>query len=329
MYTCQHTCITDLVPCVNSEKHTLIHKSNPINHSIESLTHNILHFSSYHIMSTSSTAQESPSPESESSPEIPWEVLDLIASNLDPKTLATAACVSKPWHSAMSSDHLWAHLCTTHFPSLTHLRSATVPSLPYHRLYNISFTSTKRRHRQPSNPRISLQNLIFIITLTNSKPNSPPVTIVAPGPSLSLDHHPLFRFDFDIRDSGRWREFEVSDETIVTWNVVLEGFGGVFTMMDCKGKGSFVSGSDGWFSAELPGSGCCCATSGGGGSSGMVAEMRLVLREEDGGGGGGGGGRRTAVGCVNVGVLSIVSWRYVCVEDVLRYLQHFLEPCDV
>lgn len=131
----------------------------------------------------------------------------------------------------------------------------------------------------------------------------------------------MFCFDIDVRSHEKWLKFEVSDETKVTWNVVLRGFEGVFTMMDCKGKGSFVSGSDGWFSAELPAAGCC---GGGGGSSGMVAEMRLVMRAEDGG-----GGRRMVVEKVSVGVLSILSWRYVGVDDGLRYLQHFLEPCGV
>ncbi|KAK1427089.1 hypothetical protein QVD17_15772 [Tagetes erecta] len=256
---------------------------------------------------------------------IPWQVLELVANNLDPKTLATASCVSKSWCSAMSSDHLWEHLCTTHFPSLSHLRSAAVPvtatELPYHHLYNLGFTAHKRRQKQPSKPQITLQDLIFIITLTNS--TSPPVTVIRPGSAFSLDHKSLFRFDFDVRDHYKWLKFEVSDETKVTWNVVLRGFEGVFTMMDCKGKGSFVSGSDGWFSTELPVAGCCCASSCGG-SSGMVAEMRLVMKEEEGG-----EGRGTVVGSVNVGVLSIVSWRYVSVDDGLRYLQHFLEPCDV
>lgn len=132
----------------------------------------------------------------------------------------------------------------------------------------------------------------------------------------------MFRFDFDVRDHEKWLRFEVLEETKVTWNVVYRGFEGVFTMMDCKGKGSFVSGSDGWFSSELPAAGCCCAASCGG-SSGMVADMRLVMKEE-----GGGGGRKMVVERATVGVLSIVSWRYVSVDDGLRYLQHFLEPCD-
>lgn len=99
----------------------------------------------------------------------------------------------------------------------------------------------------------------------------------------------------------------------VTWNVLLKGFEAVFTMMDCEGKGSFVSGSDGWFSEELPSPGCCTS----GVTSGLVAELRLGLRER-------------VVEKVSLGVLSIVSWRYVCLDDAFRYLQHFLVvPCEL
>ncbi|KAK7278950.1 hypothetical protein RJT34_23991 [Clitoria ternatea] len=40
--------------------------------------------------------------------------------------------------------------------------------------------------------------------------------------------------------------------------------------------------------------------------------------------GGGGGG----VNKVSVGILSVVNWRYVDLEDGLRYLQHFLLSCN-
>ncbi|KAK9056431.1 hypothetical protein SSX86_023792 [Deinandra increscens subsp. villosa] len=271
-------------------------------------------------MSTSTPPPPAPPP----APEIPWKVLDLLATYLDPKTLATASCVSKPWFSLMSSDHLWQPLSTTHFPSLSHLRSAAIPYLPYHRLFNLGSTSAKRRQPPPSKPRITLQNLLFVITL-NTTSSSPPVTITKPGTALSVDPESLFRFDFDVGDQEKWQEkweekwlkVEVLEDTKVTWHVVLGGFEGVFTMMDCKGKGGVFSGGDGWFSAELPAAGCC------GGPSGMVAEMRLGMREEEDGGG---GGRRMVVGSVSVGVLSVVSWRYVSVDDGLRYLQHFLEP---
>ena len=103
------------------------------------------------------------------------------------------------------------------------------------------------------------------------------------------------------------------DNLRVTWNVVLGGLRSVFTMMDCKGKGSFVLGLEGWFSKELPHSGCCSS----GDASGLVADLRLGLRKSGG---------KVMVEKISVGVLSILSWRYVCIDDALRYLQHFLLP---
>jgi hypothetical protein len=38
----------------------------------------------------------------------------------------------------------------------------------------------------------------------------------------------------------------------VTWNVVVKGWRGVFTLMDCVGKMGFVAGGEEWFSQELP-----------------------------------------------------------------------------
>ncbi|KAL7598242.1 hypothetical protein Lser_V15G26262 [Lactuca serriola] len=283
--------------------------SNPINHSTADDTGIQDSHLNTLLMATSTASSPSST--------IPWQALDLVANYLDPENLAIASCVCKSWCSAMSSDHLWEDPCTTQFPSLSHLRFTVAPSLSYHRLFSLGLTSAKRRHKPPSKPRISLQNLLFIITVNNSK--SPPVTLIKPGTALPLDPKALFRFDFDVRDHEKWLQFEVLEDTKVTWNVVLRGFEGVFTMMDCKCKGSFVSGTDGWFSTELPAPGCCCASSCGG-TSGMVADMRLVTREE---------GRKKVVEKVCVGVLSIVSWRYVGVDDGLRYLQHFLEPCDV
>ncbi|GJT03485.1 probable F-box protein [Tanacetum coccineum] len=36
---------------------------------------------------------------------IPWQVLDLVVNIIDPKTLATASCVSKSWYSTRD-EHL-------------------------------------------------------------------------------------------------------------------------------------------------------------------------------------------------------------------------------
>lgn len=134
-------------------------------------------------------------------------------------------------------------------------------------------------------------------------------TVVHPGGELKNDKNGIFRFDIDV-ESDNLVAFAELDSLRITWNVVLQGLQGVFTMMDCKGKGSFVLGLEGWFSKELPPPRCCS------GGSGLVADLRLGLREN--------GGGKVVVEKMSVGVLSVVSWRYVCVDDALRYLQHFL-----
>ncbi|KAK2969177.1 hypothetical protein RJ640_027627 [Escallonia rubra] len=201
----------------------------------------------------------------------PWDVLVLDAHHLDPKTLATATCVCKTWSISMSSDQLWGPICSTHFPTLSNLRAVN-PAVPYRRLYALGHASAKRRGRQPQTPRLSLDKVIFAVELCSG--GSHVVTTVKPGSELSVDPHGLFRFDIDVLDENLL-ELEALEGMKLTWNVVLKGFGGVFTMMDCTGKGSFVSGSDGWFSEELPSSGCCFSS----GTSGLVADLRLGLRD--------------------------------------------------
>lgn len=147
--------------------------------------------------------------------------------------------------------------------------------------------------------------------------------MVKPGSELRSDG--VFRFDLGACDGNSVKV----DGLRVTWNVVLEGYKGVFTMMDCgKGKGGFVVGSsDGWFTEDLPrppGGGCCCS-GGGGTGGGLVADLRLGLRGAEEGGGGG----KVVVEKVGVGMMNVACWRYLSVDDALRYLQHFLLPSDV
>ncbi|KAL3533685.1 hypothetical protein ACH5RR_007206 [Cinchona calisaya] len=242
----------------------------------------------------------------------PWLVLSLVANHLDPKTLTIASTVCKSWYICMSSDHLWQPICSAIYPSLSNLRSANA-AIPYRRLYTLGCTSEKRRLQKPLKPLLSLDNIFFSIDIYNST-SSCLGTTIKPGNELPIDKNFLFRFDIDCRECSVC--IDALDDLRVVWNVVLKGFESVFTMMDCKGKGSFVLGLEGWFSKELPPSGCC---SGGDAASGLVADLRLGLSECSGG--------KVMVEKMSVGVLSIVSWRYVCIDDALRYLQHFLLPC--
>ncbi|KAL0334342.1 UNVERIFIED_CONTAM: hypothetical protein Sangu_1590400 [Sesamum angustifolium] len=242
----------------------------------------------------------------------PWQVLDLVANHLDPGTLATAACVCKSWSVSMSSDHLWQPLCSSTYRSLSNLRAAA-SDVSYSKLYSLGRAADKRRVQKPLKPHLSLHDLFFAVDVQTSRESV--VTVVKPGGELKVDKNGVFRFDIEV-ESEKLVGFEALDSLRITWNVVLEGFKGVFTMMDCKGKGSFVLGLEGWFSKELPPAGCCSSEA----ASGLVADLRLGLRESGG---------KVVVEKMSVGVLSIVSWRYVCVDDGVRYLQHFLLPCNV
>ena len=86
-------------------------------------------------------------------------------------------------------------------------------------------------------------------------------------------------------------------------------------MMDCEGKVGFRSGGEGWFSAELPTAACCSSAA----ASTTVADLKMGMW-----GGNESSDRKVRVKKVSVGILSIAEWRYVGVEDGLRYLQHFL-----
>ncbi|XP_057770396.1 probable F-box protein At5g04010 [Salvia miltiorrhiza] len=240
----------------------------------------------------------------------PWQVLDLVAHRLDAETLATAACVCKSWSTAMSADHLWQPICSAVYPSLSNLHPTGV--VPYRRLYALGRAAEKRRLRSPPKPTLSMRDLVFAVDVHNGR--GCVATVVSPGGGLQPNKGSgVFQFDIGV-DGGNMVAFEELDSLRITWNVVLQGLKGVFTMMDCRGKGSFVLGLEGWFSKELPPPGCCS----GGAASGLVADLRLGLRESVAG--------KVVVEKISVGVLSIVSWRYVCIDDALRYLQHFLLP---
>ena len=77
--------------------------------------------------------------------------------------------------------------------------------------------------------------------------------------------------------------------------------------------------ADGWFSEELPAAGCCPNVVSGG----IVGDLRLGLC------GNGGGSNKVRIESVSVGMMSVVSWRYVSLDDGLMYLQHFLFNANV
>ncbi|GMN55457.1 hypothetical protein TIFTF001_024580 [Ficus carica] len=264
-------------------------------------------------------AMTSSSSSSCSSP--PWEVLVLVSQYLDLKTLAMASCVCKSWSVSMSSDHLWRPIFTSHFPSLSSILSLS-SSVSFHRLFAVAHTAAVRRRHTPSEPDLSLSDLIFTLTITTGSDTI--VSLAKPADELSPDPNGVFKFDVSVDGELGLSAAAAAEEVKVkvAWNVVLKGWRAVFAMMDCDGKMRFAPGDEGWFSAELPPPGCCVGAAG----SGIVADLKMGFggRWESGVAGGGGGGGKVRVEKVSVGILSVVNWRYVTVEDGLRYLQHFL-----
>lgn len=252
----------------------------------------------------------------------PWEVLSLVAQHLDPKTLAIASCVSKSWYIAMSSDYLWQPICSSHYPSLSNLKLTDPSDVSYRRLFSVGYSATKRRLKTPPPPRISLDNLIFAVELSTIEVDALIFTLAKSANELRCaDTSGVFWFDIDI-NVNCFRSFgliDLQEEVGITWNVLLRGWGGVFTMMDYEGRVSFSpAASESWFSEELPSPRCCSSEA----ASGIVADLRLGFSSsngfcED---------EKVRVAKACVGMLSIVNWRYVTVDDGLRYLQHFLLP---
>ncbi|KAJ4706300.1 F-box protein [Melia azedarach] len=245
----------------------------------------------------------------------PWEVLNLVAHHLDPKTLAIASCVSKSWFVSLSSDYHWQPICAAHYPRLANLK-VTDPAVTYHRLFAVGHTASKRRLKPPPTPCISLDDLLFAVDIRTK--DAPYLTVAKLANELYADPNGVFRFDIDVNHE-RFGLIELQEELKITWTVVLRGWEGVFTMMGCGGRLSLSPATtEGWFSQELPSPRCCSSEV----ANGIVADLKLGFcsrREST-------GDQRARIKKVSVGILSIFNWRYVNVDDGLRYLQHFLLP---
>ncbi|KAF8027311.1 hypothetical protein BT93_E0271 [Corymbia citriodora subsp. variegata] len=240
----------------------------------------------------------------------PWEVVLLVSHRLDPKTLAVASCVCRSWLASMSSDSLWKPACASLFPSLSFLQS-TEPALPYRRIYALSLAAARCRARAPAKPRLSLDDLVFVVDVRSEDLRI--TTVSKPGDEVAPDPNGLFRFDLGANEECS-SAMEIMDHIRITWIVALRGWKAVFTMMECDGKASFIPGAEEWLSQELPSLGCCSSAT----ASGLVADLKLGFSSN------GVTGERIKVESVSVGILSVTSWRYASMDDGLRYLQNFL-----
>ena len=216
----------------------------------------------------------------------------------------------------MSSDQFWQPICTTHYPSLSNLKSA-YPSVPYQRLYSAAYVASKRRFKGPFKPRISIDSLIFAVGAYSSGGDEI-FNVAKPCNEMVRNNYDVFRFDFAVNDEC-WVAAEALESLKVTWNVVLRDWEAMFTMMDSQGNMKLAPevGGGRWFSEELPSPGCCCSE----GTSGLMADTKLGFCSRRNGGDG-----KVRVNKLSMGILSGVKWRYVSVDDGLRYLQHFLAP---
>ncbi|KAL9237936.1 hypothetical protein vseg_012427 [Gypsophila vaccaria] len=268
-----------------------------------------------------------------------WEVLALVSYHLDPKTLAIASCVSKSWWTCFSNDALWAPLCSSHFPSLSAF--SVTPGVPPRRLYGVGHEAARLRGRLPRKPSLSLDRLVFGVTVHLSSRSGGPrhvLNVVRPCMELGRDPHGTFRFEVDVEDEDYDVEWGVDElEGVrVTWTVVDKDWKAVFAMTEDSGaiKGGFSSSVDGWFSEELPTPWCCSGAM----SSGLVADLRLEMERTNnnkslriGGNSNSNNnsnnnnnGNKMKIKKVKMGVMCIVNWRYLSVDDALSYLDHFL-----
>ncbi|PWZ11910.1 putative F-box protein [Zea mays] len=267
--------------------------------------------SHFHLAAAPSTAQRpDPSPP-------PWEALHLVAPFLDAASLAAASCVSTSWHTAFAADDLWARLCAQHFPSALGLLPDTdsdrwCSSSPHRRLFKL-FRSASVRCRALPAPRLALVDVSFAVDVVTAGGDSTLSFLVAADKAAHVENSAgLFLFGVDLSGRngaigpGEWR---------VRWTAVRTAARrgeepAALLMMDAKVPAARVAGAiafggrgEAGVSARLPAPGC--------GGAKLDAEVVVELAGEEKG-----------VGKVRLGVMC--ECRYVCADEGLRYLQHFL-----
>lgn len=270
---------------------------------------------------------------------LPWEVVPLMCEHFDPKTLSIASCVSKSWNRLSSSEFFWKRLCHRHYPSLTKLiarsnngvvdddhpeaaAAAPTAAFSYRSLYVKAFSASKRTTPVPSKPRLSLNDLVFAIDLHSVDGRSglvTPSSVIKPCSELKVDRDGLFRFDVVV---GRGEEDveslknKAGDGVKATWNVVNKGWK-IFTMIHAASKQTNSGeGLEEVFTNQLPATSSCFSAVE---SSGIMAEFRLKFGGDQIKNG------KARLEKITLGLMNTHSWRYVSVDDGLRYLQDFFD----
>nr|AGT17450.1 F-box family protein [Saccharum hybrid cultivar R570] len=255
----------------------------------------------------------------------PWEALPLVAPFLDAVSLAAASCVSTSWHAAFAADYLWARLCVQHFPSALGLLPDTDSSddrrcspSPHRRLFKL-FRSASDRCRALPAPHLGLADVSFAVDIVTAGGESTLSFLVAAdraAPAHVKNSAGLFLFGVDLSDRnaaigpGEWRVRWTAVRTTARRGEEEDEPAAAVLMMDAKvpaaraaGAVAFGGRGEAGVAARLPAPGC------GGGK--LDAEVVVELAGEE-----------MVVEKVRLGVMC--ECRYVCADEGLRYLQHFL-----
>lgn len=109
---------------------------------------------------------------------------------------------------------------------------------------------------------------------------------------------------------------KAGDGVKATWNVVNKGWN-IFTMIHAASKQTNSSeGLEEVFTNELPATSSCFNAVE---SSGIMAEFRLKFGGDQSKNG------KARLEKITLGLMNTRSWRYVSVDDGLRYLQDFFD----
>lgn len=243
---------------------------------------------------------------------IPWEIVSLVSDHLDPKTLSVVSCVNKSWNKLMSSDFLWERICDQYYPSLLklHRSSDTCATFSYRSLYAMALAASKRKPPIPLKPRLSLTDLVFAIDIHTNDDRS--FSVLKPCSELKANKDGLFQFQFNFNVEEEEEEdlvdFESKkgDISSVTWNVLKkEDWPRIFTVIDgAAQQTNSHDGAEKTFTKNVLATACCPSNP----DSGMKAELRLELARRK----------------ITLAFINSLTWRYLTLDDALRYLQCFI-----
>ncbi|VVB13128.1 unnamed protein product [Arabis nemorensis] len=228
-----------------------------------------------------------------------WEILSVLAPYMEPETLAIACCVSTTWLQCFSYANLWKSTLTMH-NDLSYFANTeeTMIGDSFKRIVSAVQSDAKRcRRNQPSKPKISLSDLIFIVHMSTG---STQATIVKKGKDLAFGSKERFQIVADVSNSGFTAGMK---EVRMLWRVVVKDYRRLFTIKDTVKS---LDTKLGWFTDELP-----APESRYFKSSNLVGDVKPSFNGE-------------VLDKVGFAFVDSSTWESLFVDDVMRYLQLFL-----